>query len=105
MPGRREDDDAAEILRLRERIHAHDLDFTLNAVRLVKLETTQDSMVKALTGLVSADQLETLSVKLDHVTEVVDTIKRGIFWVIGIILATLLIAGLGLLLRTPTHGG
>jgi len=104
-----EGNDAAEVLRtMRERMHkisdmvqAHDgrlLEHTL----LITMLT--DKVTALSEGSATSSQLqqatETLTLKFDHLTEMLKPIQKGLYVAVGLILTAVLVAVLALVIRT-----
>jgi hypothetical protein len=115
-----EDEDLSEIAKVRVRlhrlndmVHKHELQLHESGIRYelldrqVKTLTAQtatreqlDAAVLSLgSSLTAAVNLMTLQIK--NIADDITPIKKGIYWVVGLVLGTVVLAGLAFLFRRP----
>lgn len=105
------EDEAAEqseLLKVRSRLHRlndtvqkHELDISENRIRL-ELHAKQLASLNTIAA--TREQVDTVArefaLRMDPVIKDLDTIKKGIYWLIGIVLGGVLVAVLSLVIKS-----
>lgn len=97
-----------ELERMRDRVHKiadelqeHRLKIGEHELRLTTVAADVSDLHETMA---TSDQLDsvkqTLTLKLDHLTETVSPLRRGLNWAVGLILSGVLLAVLNLVLRS-----
>lgn len=98
----------AEWLRVRDRVHkladtvqAQTLTLAEHALMLRTLEKDQAAMLRTMaTSEQLANRAALIDAKLDSIREMVEPIRRGINWAIGLVLTAVIVAVLSLIIKS-----
>jgi hypothetical protein len=93
-----------ELIRLRDHLRGHGDILGEHTARLVKVETQLEGVMHTVPRLATQEHVENakvqLELKLDHLTKVVDPIRKVINWAAGLIVGAVLLGLLALLFKT-----
>lgn len=99
---------------MQEQLHAHAGTLSDHAMRLVRVETQMDALQRVIPTLATQDQVDAaerrvtarvdsctdlLDAKMTHVVDTVAPLRKGIYWVVTLILGAVILGVLALLFR------
>lgn len=103
----------ARLHRLNDMAHAHELLINANAIRLTSLErqvtnlanqgATREQLDNAvlLLGQKMTASMDNMSNQIKSIADDLSPLKRGIYWVVGLVLSAFIMAILAMILRQP----
>lgn len=92
----------ARVHRLADDVQSHRAQLGEHKLLLKILKESVDGLRVSMATSEQLDALEnTLHLKLDNLTAAVDPIKRGVYWIVTLVLGAVVLAGMALLLRRP----
>lgn len=105
----------AELVRSRERWHKTAEMVQVQEGRVARLEWDMNSMkaeILATKEIVQAlptaqhveDLVERLGMRIDHVADSMDPVRKALYWAVGIVVSSVLLAILTMVLRNPQGG-